>query len=95
MTNVTMSEELAKGQAMDQTVKILAEVRHFIESNKLNKSKIAEAVGLRQQHISRMTSGKHIPTLYSLLLLIKGVEIVVGYEFESASFIKSYPALKP
>lgn len=87
-TTIKMSEQPAKDQANAETAKVLSEIREFIERHKLNKSHIANAVGLRPQHINRMTSGQHVPKLDSLLLLIKGVELVFGETFEPVGFVK-------
>ena len=87
-TTIKMSEQPAKDQANAETAKVLSEIREFIERHKLNKSHIANAVGLRPQHVNRMTSGQHVPKPDSLLLLIKGVELVFGETGEPVSFVK-------
>ena len=50
-------------------------LRKIREEQKISQSQLAEQIGTTQQYVSRLESGKHIPSLYFFLLILRALDV--------------------
>lgn len=94
MENTPLTPDQKKAIAKNYTIQACKQLADFVELHKVNKTYLANAIGINQQNISKILSGDRMCRLDTLILIQLGLEALTGAKFERPTFTRQAMAVK-
>lgn len=91
MAKTTLTPGQLKQISRKETSAVCQRLGDFITENKVNKTHLANAVGMKQQNINKVLSGETNCRLDTLILIQLGLEALTGSKFQIPTFLTRRP----